>query len=388
VPDPVALPEDAPAVRLHQLYPERTFRFCFTNRQMATAVTRFVWQHDELRPDSDPVHMVRWDDDAYSRDLVEGFWRALQIAGVESSASEWAWALGCCLRAGSPPDLGSAVVPYQRLGADGSAFRMAVPPTPLLVDSSVGSFDVPNRMESQAALYLLKSLVDHPNQRRPLLVVTGQAQPARRFLRALDRNAPEQTRRCVVVTGDSISFNTVYRDGKVAWPIQDLPYRLVFFCHHNPTDTAAGFHPAEEVRENGDGPELTATTGTEDVLLFGDIVAALALGYHRDGRPCGDAQELGERFHELRLHDGTLGFAPPAGRLLFNKDGNRHSGTGEHIVYLAPQYQGPRVLPRAVIEVWSWRTEGTGDKAQPHWLRYGRSLEMRFDESDRQGEAP
>ncbi len=395
-PDLVARAEGAPAVRLHQLYPDRTFRFCFTNKQMAAAVTRFIWQHDELRPDSDPVHVVRWDDDAYSRDLAEGFWRALQVVSVESAAVEWAWALGCCLRAGSPPDLGCAIVPYQRLGAGGSAFRMAAVQTggelraggDLLIDSSVGSFDAPNRMEAKAAVYLLKSIEDHPNQRRPLLVVTGQAQPARRFLRAFERNAPERARACVVVTGDSIAFNTVYRDGKVAWPIQDLPYRLVFFCHHNPTDTDAGFHAAEEVRETGDGPGPTTTTGTEDLLLFGDIVAALALCYNRDGRPCADATELGDRFHDLRLYEGRLGFAPPPGRPLFNKDGNRHSGTGEHIVYLTPEYQGPRVLPRAVIEVWSWRTEGIGETAESRWERYGRPLEVRYDGTERQGVAP
>jgi hypothetical protein len=391
-PAAVAPSDDAPAVRLNQIYPDRTFRFCFTNRQMAVAVTRFVWQHDELRPDCDPAHMVSWTDDAYSRDLVDGFWRALQTVGV-STPGERFWALGCLLRGGAQPDLGSAVVPYQPLGADGLALRLALnvaPPTPLLIDSSVGTFDVPNRLESQAALYLLKALVDQPNQRRPLLAVTGQSAPARRFLRALERNAPEQTRRCVVVTGDSMSFNTIYRDGAVTWPIQDLPYRLVFFCHHNPIDPAAGFRPAEDVRENGDDPGLTATTGTEDLLLFGDVVAALALGFNRDGQPCRDARQLGERFHDLHVRDGRLNF-DAADRPLFidagDNKGNRHSGTGEHVVYLSPEYQGPRVLPRAVIEVWSWRTEGTGLAATSTWLRArGSPLEVHYERSNRPGD--
>ena len=66
-------------------------------------------------------------------------------------------------------------------------------------------------------------------QRRPLLVVTGQSQPSRRFLRALARSAPEAARRLVVATGDAIAFNTIYRDRQVAWPIQELPFALVFF---------------------------------------------------------------------------------------------------------------------------------------------------------------
>src|SRR5262249_61875524 len=64
-------------VGLNRLYPGRTFRFCFTNRQMAAAVTSFLWDRDDLRPDADPVHMVRWADDTYSGDLLEGFWQAL-----------------------------------------------------------------------------------------------------------------------------------------------------------------------------------------------------------------------------------------------------------------------------------------------------------------------
>jgi hypothetical protein len=282
-------------------------------------------------------------------------------------------------------------VPYHPLGSDRIALRLAAqiaPPTPLLIDSSVGTFDVPNRLESQAALYLLQGLVEHPNQRRPLLAVTGQSAPSRRFLRALERNAPEQSPRCLVVTGDSISFNTIYRDGAVTWPIQDLPYRLVFFCHHNPIDRAAGFRPVEEVHDNADGPGLTATTGTEDLLLFGDIVAALALGFDRDDQLCRDALQLAERFRELHVRDGKLNFDPTA-RPLFINDGNRHSGTGEHVVYLSPEYQGSRVLPRAAIEVWSWRTDGVGEAAVSTWQRAADSpLEIHYDRSDRQGEGP
>jgi hypothetical protein len=385
-PGTVARVDDVPAVPLNEIYTQRTFRFCFTNQQMATAVTRFVWQHDDLRPDNGLAHIVYWEDDAYSRDLSGGFWQAFHTVGVSSTRYERAWTLGCLLRATGAPEWGFAFGPYQPIGNDGPP-RLAlrfVPSWPMEIESSVGTFDVPNPLESQTALRLLTELVNQPNQQRPLLAVTGQTAPARRFLHALNRNAPELTRRCVVVTGDAIAFNTIYRDGAVTWPIQDLPCQLVFFCHHNPIDAAAGFRSVDDVRENGDASGLTATTGTEDLLLFGDIVAALALCFDRGGQPCSDATQLSERFHDLHVRDGKLNFDPIA-RPLFNDKGNRHSGTGEHVVYLSPEYQGVRVLPRATIEVWSWRTEGTGAAAVSTWQRAaGSPLEMHYDRSDRQ----
>src|SRR5581483_2485383 len=55
---------------LVDIYPGRTFRFCFTNLQMSSAVTSFIWTQNELRPDAFPVYTAEWEDDAYSKDLV------------------------------------------------------------------------------------------------------------------------------------------------------------------------------------------------------------------------------------------------------------------------------------------------------------------------------
>src|SRR5262249_33015478 len=120
---------------------------------------------------------------------------------------------------------------------------------------SVGSFDQPNRREAQDAEWLMETkITEHPRQERTLLVLAAPtSQPARRFPRGLARIAPAEARVFVVVTGDVLSFNTVYRDRKVAWPIQDLPFQLVFFCHRNPIDPAAGF-----VREDASNPGATA----------------------------------------------------------------------------------------------------------------------------------
>src|SRR5262249_40037159 len=64
---------EATEMELNDLYPDRTFRFCFTNRQMAFITTRFLWEHDELRPEADPVFQIAWNDDSYSSDLLIGY---------------------------------------------------------------------------------------------------------------------------------------------------------------------------------------------------------------------------------------------------------------------------------------------------------------------------
>ena len=60
------------------------------------------------------------------------------------------------------------------------------------------------------------------------------------------------------------------------------------------------------------------------------------------------------------------------GIALFDQNGQRGSGTGEHVVYLRPVRQGDRVLPSAVIEVWARR----GDRS---WMRVEPSLTVSYD---------
>ena len=62
---------------LMEVYPGRSFRFCFTNHQMAEAVTDFIWSQDDLRPDAEPVYLVHWEDDPYSQDLHDQFHQVL-----------------------------------------------------------------------------------------------------------------------------------------------------------------------------------------------------------------------------------------------------------------------------------------------------------------------
>jgi hypothetical protein len=360
-------------VELATLYGEHTFRFCFTNEQMASAVTQFIWQRDDLRPDSDPVHVVRWHDDSYSRDLKDAFLYSLQRLATHEAAIDWAWLTGG-IGNGGLAGLTAGGLPIRRVGAEATNFRMAFLPTPQLIDSSVGTFLTPNRFEAQVAGNLLDLALSHP-QRRPLLIVTGQAVPSRRFLRAIARLAPDYARRFVVATGGAVSFNTVYRDRQVAWPIQDLPFPLVFFCHHDPIDPAAGFRI---YGTNSDPDEVgTSTTSTDDVLLNGNVVESLAGALGRDKAFSANAADVAERLIQVKFHDGRLTFDGD-GRPLFRANGNRHTGTGEHVVCLLPRIEGGRVLPQATIEVWTRHVDETIGKV---WERRGEPLNVSYGEA-------
>jgi hypothetical protein len=351
---------------------------------------------------------------------------------TENVIEYWGFITGC---------VGSRVHPALLAGWYTSAFRHEGA-QPLLIDFSVGSFASPNPQEAKAVRNLLdllrqgsiKDTGEFPvplerdphappprvisRQRRPLLIVTGQEQATRRFLRDLARSAPDRARRFVVATGDAVEFNTIYRDRLVTWPIQDLPFRTVFFSHRNPIDTDAGFipipvkeadrstdeklfpprldepkpealpgtGPADRDRAVTEGPRGTlprsfprpavqSSSGTEDLLLFRDIVEALALAFGEKARS-GRASDLAQGLLAVHLLDGKL-IIQPRGKPLFRPDGQRTSGTGEHVIYLRPLFQGARVLPRAVIEVWSRQPS---EDLTNVWIRYREPLTVSYDE--------
>jgi hypothetical protein len=363
---------------LVRIYPDRTFRFCFTNQQMANAVTDFVWNRDNLlpaseplrvvsqflwgqdllppaddclRPDTDPAYLPIWKDDPYSKDLATHFIRSLKYQAARSTALDCSWILGSRATGGVPIDLA---------GVRRGQFRMAeeYPIWWQLIAYSVGSFSRPNQVEEESANRLLEVLARRPDQLRPLLVLSATTQPARRFLRALRKNAPVTARRFVVVTGDSMDFNKVYRDRNLTWPVLDLPLKLVFFCHRNPADRRAGFR--EEAEVDGYNPnEGSPTSGTEDLLLYIDIMETLVKAAYPEDRLLESAAELADNLHRVRWKNG---------RLLFNALGDRHGGTGEHVVYLRPPLliQG-RVAPKAEIEIWS-RTPVVADQPEKSWV--------------------
>jgi hypothetical protein len=404
--------EEGKKVELAAIHPGRTFRFCFTNRQMATAVTRFIWTRPELRPDSDPAYLVRWMDDAYSEDLFDGYKRVLDHRALDNLMQQWGFVSGC---------IGLGLHPAGLAGWFTSSFRHEYA-VPYGIDSSVGSFAAPNPYEARDVHFLLRSLLrgatthtggfpgpklksaseaqparNKNGPHRPLLVITGQAQPSRRFLRELARSAPHTARRFVVAMGDAMSFNTIYRDRLVAWPIQDFPFEVVFFCHRNPIDRAAGFIPlqlnpgeagtpstgTDEAKPAEPIASVHATSGTEDLLLFRDIVEALALAFGQQGGSV-DAANLAQGLLKVKLLDNKLTLQA-RGKPFFRPDGQRSAATGENVVYLRPRFQGDRVLPEAVIEVWSRQSS---EEMISLWKQDGKPLTVSYDEYEVYGDRP
>src|SRR5262249_61298715 len=131
------------------------------------------------------------------------------------------------------------------------------------------------------------------DQRQLVLLPIG-ADRARRFLRTLVRRAPQEVRNLVVISGDSLSFNTIYRDRDITWNMLDVPVPLVLFSHPNPVDPAAGF------RAQATGDDSACCTGTEVLLLYRDILETLVQAAYQDGRLLADADALIPRFRQAR----------------------------------------------------------------------------------------
>ena len=351
-------PEDW-GILLTDIYAGRTFRFCFTNRQMAADVVDFLWSQPELRPDPNPVYSAYWEDDSYSKDLSAQFEYALNRFNARAVAREWAWALGATTTGAYPWHLAFPRVEPVRS-------EVLVPPQ--YIPSSVGTFDRPNRWEWDAARWLIDEFRKQTTRRRPLLVLTGQSKPSRRFLRSLEQYDRAAARKFIVASGDSLAFNTIFRDRDVNWPIQDLPFDLVFFCHRNPVDNEAGFRPDSPPSSAEDS---SGASSTDDKLLFEDILLALmdtAAGAYDAVTP----SEVADRLRSVRVRE----------RSLFRPDGNRRSGTGEHVVWLHPTVKDGRELPEATLTVWAVRPEGG---ASGRWQLAAPARVINYEESSRGG---
>ncbi|MFQ3648967.1 MAG: hypothetical protein SNJ75_01435, partial [Gemmataceae bacterium] len=355
--------ETTPEATLESLYPGRTYRLCFTNRQMARAVTRFLWSRPDLKPDRGPVLTAQWVDDGYSRDLFLGYQKELEARKVES---EW-HLLGALMRPSFSDALIWGGLPLMPVSSD--------LPIPLRIETSVGTFHAPNTFEARSVRYLLEELrrpevvVNMP--RRPLLVVTGQIGPTRRFVRELARWDPNLARRFVVASGDAISFDHVYRDRRITWPVQDLPVVLVFFSHRNPVDARAGF-----LAEGQPNATPTTASSTASLRLYEDIIDALILAAPK----AENAEQLRDGLAELRILRGRLTLAAE-GSLLFGPDGRRNSSTGEHVVCVRPLFIEEQSVPEALIEIWRQDPDG-------HWIQVGEALTVSYHDQERADERP
>ncbi|MCI0742118.1 MAG: hypothetical protein L0Y72_24045, partial [Gemmataceae bacterium] len=225
------------------------------------------------------VHILEWQDDPYSLDLSAQFRATLFDPRNQ------------------PTQVTTFGVPY-----------------------SVGGFGWLTRVQAYS-----------PDQRE-LLVLPSVDRPARRILRGLTAALPLETRNLVAVTGDSISFNTIYRDRNFAWNIQDMPVTLVLFCHQNPVQ----WEQLPDDAELADGH----ASGTDDLLLNADIVRLVLEGAFQSSQLLSSSADLARRLRSRQL-------------AFFQPDGNRLGGSGEHIVCLRPRIQDDRILANARIEVWT-----------------------------------
>ena len=273
----------ATAAQLTDVYHDRTFRFCFSNRQMAEAVIDFTFARPELLPRPPagaavPVITVSWADDPYSVDLQNQFVDALARKFPD---------------AGRLAFLDKSSIPF-----------------------SVGGYVSANRPELDLA-HSVVALLRGRTEERVLLVLPNTTQPARRFLQAVVDVDPTAAGKLVAVTGDGIPLNAVLRDGEFAWPVGAVPVPLVFFAHNNPV---AWNPPAAAPRPTAD--PFDKPNGTEEAMHFGELAKVLAEACFPPNKPTADrGDELTAR---LNARDD------------FFTAGERNANAGQHVVVVSP----------------------------------------------------
>ncbi len=342
--------------RLIEVYRGRSFRYAFTNSRMAEVVLDFVEDTPALWPPlprrsrevaslagavaatgspggpgclqmvvdrlRQPIlHTVSWDDDRYSVDLTRRFARAFLRR----------------LRRTPVGEQFQDMFPYRVTFSTGDNFLPNVPER-----ATIREFNEEN---------------DRHKDQLQIVALPTAAQRAQRWLRAVVPHLTRSGRRnLVVVSGDSISFNNIYRDRRITWNPNDLNVSLVLFAHRNPVDAEAGF------REQKTDESDPSSTGTDDLLLHRDVLESVLLAAHQDGRLLGADTTL-ERLKQVSWTGTRVG--PPGAAALFGADGERRHGTGEYVLWLRPANEkwGPG------ISVWQW---DDGDWVQPEeelWLK-------------------
>lgn len=280
--------------QLIKLY-DRSFRFCFTNKQIAEAVTDYVFSDDRLRPGpipdaaapALPGFAIAWEDDDYSIDLSRQF-RGEISKKAERPGRPW---LGMILD----------TVPF-----------------------SVGRLNRPNAREAAVAEQILRQLP--PPGSRTVLVLPTVSAPARRTLRTLVQGNPAVGKQLVAMTGDGIGVNTFFRDRDFAWPVRSIPVPVVLFTHADPFawDVPGGRAPPRDYELRPPEPG-SARSSTEDIQHFSRLTRIVAAGLFPDGG------------HEIAHSPDALAASLKALKPgFFDPDGNRQSGTGEHVVVLRP----------------------------------------------------
>lgn len=344
---------------LIDLYARRTFRLAFTNqiivesllqfvhdtpglgthkatdpRVLASAVTCMIGAGDfvsaaailrgypELQPYT--MHAVSWQDERYSLDMTDLFEHE---------------------------------------------FKKRFPLSEFFLDanirSGVGEFFQPAPQEQGAVgTFLARQSPVSPNSF--LVLPTGTVR-MRRFLINLRQRSPQDARNLIILNGDAVAFHAVYRDRNVMWNILDLPYSLLFFSHRDPINASAGFtwNKDDRIEAVNAFPQRT-TTGTHDVLLYRDLFETLIYAAFDQGRLVADSHRMRDRLHTTCWYVPPLDRAkqdparvcntqvhPGRHRPFFDASGNRQRHTGEHIIWVKPNFTDDRVDLTSRITIWT-----------------------------------
>ncbi len=336
--------------KLITLY-ERSYRFCFTNRQMAEAVTDFVLTDPALRPGPAVLPGLRAVPGAAGGGWAMLPWLAelrAEAPGVPALPDSHASAPGIGAFAvawkDDPYSLDLAQQFREVLAAQGTRSgrpRLSVEST--IIPFSTGRFARPNPYEAQVVDHILANMPRRGE--RTILVIPTVTAPARRVLGSLAQGSPGSARRLVAVTGDGIPVNALFRDGEFAWPVRSIPIPLALFTHTDPFDWDEVGEPRAPGGYELNPPQKTAVkNSTEDIQLFTLMTAVLTRGAFPDGtdRVADGPDALVGRFRNLS----------PA---FFDPSGNRLTGSGEHVVVLrpTPRVEGVVAYPDAMIEVFT-----------------------------------
>jgi hypothetical protein len=395
LPSPVLLITTATAEKtkkgysLINVYQNRSFRFSFTNQKMVEALLAFV-QHREY-----PKEDKEWAQNLW----VNKPFDPQPLTDVRGSGGIMHAVTGVLPRIAQPLTnvRGSGGVTMhavtwedERYSQDMNAlfegeFKKRFPKGDFIsegsISYSVGGFFHPAPQEQ----VVVGTFLARPTPITPhsFLVLPTQTVRMRRFLINLRQRSPLEARNLVILNGDAISFHSVYRDREIIWNILDLPYSLVFFSHRNPIDHAAGFtwtRDDQAVSSNAI-PQRT-TTGTHDILLYRDLFEAILYAACDQGKLLGDPLQVRERLQ------ATCWFSPPLDKgkqdsarvcnprvhnldapavrnaRFFDADGNRQSHTGEHIVWVKPNFTEDRVDLVSKISVWTTLPDEDGNTWQ------------------------
>ncbi len=283
-------------------------------------------------PDLQPyvMHTVKWEDERYSQDMTELFQSNFKARFPMSNF------------------ISEDKIPYS-LG---------------------GFFHASPQEQAMVGSFLARPTPVKPHS---LLVLPTQTVRMRGFLLNLRQRSPADARNLVVLNGDAISFNSVYRDREVVWNILDLPYSLVFFTHRNPIDHAAGFTWTKGNRAADTIPPRTST-GTQDLLLYRDVFEAFLYAAFDQRQPAERSAASAPPAASVTLASSARRTRPKIAarvaialhqptrnrRAFFDADGNRRGHTGEHIVWIKPNFTEDRVDLVSKISVWAMQPNENG----------------------------